>query len=113
MGAVARQKGQTLLFTFIQPNSAAEAAGLITGDELLAIDDKTVNDELDMFKALQKFRAGDTTLITINHKGEKLIKKVALKYPTQKITNHPADHFIGGKAFEKMGLGMYLFMMQE
>lgn len=105
LGAVARQKGQALLFTFIQPNSAAEAAGLTTGDELLAIDDKTVNDELDMFKALLKFRAGDTTLMTINHKGEKLIKKVALKYPPQKITNHPADHFIGGKSIRKDGFG--------
>ncbi|SDD46320.1 serine protease Do [Mucilaginibacter pineti] len=103
LGAVTRQKEGLLLFTFIQPKSAAETGGLLTGDQLLTVDEKTVNDELDVLKALQKFRTGDTTTMAIIRKGERMIKKIVLKYPPQKVTDHPADHFSGGKSIRKDG----------
>jgi serine protease Do len=103
LGAVTRQKEGLLVFTFIQPKSAAEAGGLATGDQLLTIDDKQVSDELDVLRALQKYRAFDTTNMVIMRKGGRMLKEIVLKYPPQKITEHPADHFTGGKSVRRDG----------
>lgn len=103
LGAVARRKQELLLLSFIQPGSAAEAAGMEVGDRLVTVDGKIVNDGLDVLKALQEFRAGDTTIIVIVHKGETIIKKVTLQYPPSKVTDHPADHFSGGKSVRRDG----------
>jgi serine protease Do len=103
LGAVTARKEGMLLFTFIQPGSAAEAAGITTGDQLLTVDSKAVTDGLDMLKALQKLRAGDTSTIVIIRNGGRMVKKVVLKYPPPKITGHPADHFAGGKSIRRDG----------
>jgi serine protease Do len=103
LGAVTRPKDGVLLFAFVQPKGAAEAGGINIGDQLLTVDKMQVSDELDVLKALQKFRAGDITTLTIVRNGERIAKRIVLKYPPQKITNHPADHFAGGKSIRKDG----------
>ncbi|MEO3407667.1 trypsin-like peptidase domain-containing protein [Mucilaginibacter sp. CAU 1740] len=103
LGAVTAEKDDKLVFTYIQPKSAAEQADISMGDQLLAVDSKAVNDQLDVLKSLQKYRAGDTTMFTIMSKGIKLDKIVVLKYPPQKITNHPVERFPGGKSLRRDG----------
>jgi serine protease Do len=103
LGAVTGEKGDKLVFTYIQPKSAAEQAGISIGDQLLAVDGKAVNDQLDLLKSLQKYRAGDTTTFAIKSKGVKFDKIVILKYPPQKITNHPVERFPGGKSLRRDG----------
>ncbi|AYL95627.1 S1 family peptidase [Mucilaginibacter celer] len=103
LGAVTGEKDDKLIFTYIQPKSAAEQAGITVSDQLLAVDGKVVKDQLDVLKSLQKYRAGDTTTFTILSKDVKLDKTVVLKYPPQKVTNHPVERFAGGKSLRRDG----------
>jgi serine protease Do len=103
IGAVTNIKADDLVFTYIQPNSAAEAAGLKIDDQVLTVDGHTADDPLDFIKALQKYRAGDTTVVGIMRNGKKYIKAVVLKYPPQKVFNHPAEQFAGGKSLRRDG----------
>ncbi len=48
----------------IMPDGAAQAAGLLAGDEVLAVDGETVNDWRDWVKQVQK-RPGETMQLTI------------------------------------------------
>ena len=103
IGAVTALKGDKLTFTFIQPNSAAEAGGLKIGDQILSVDGKKVEDPLDFIKALQKYRAGDTTVVAVMRDGENYTKPIVLKYPPQRVINHPAELFAGGKSQRRDG----------
>lgn len=103
MGATTGFKDDKLVFTYIQPNSAAQTSGIQTGDVLKAVDGREVEDQLDFLKSLQKYSAGDTTLIKIQRAGKEYIKPVVLKYPPQKIANHPTELFAGGKSLRRDG----------
>lgn len=103
IGAVTNIKADNLVFTYIQPNSAAADAGLKIDDQVLTVDGNTVDDPLDFIKALQKYRAGDTTVINVMRDGKKYLKAVILKYPPQKAFNHPAEQFAGGKSLRRDG----------
>ncbi|PWK77108.1 serine protease Do [Mucilaginibacter oryzae] len=103
LGAVTDEKDGKLVFTYIQPESAAEQAGININDQLLAVDGKAVNDQLDVLKSLQKYRAGDTTTFTLISKGVKQDKAIVLKYPPQKTTGHPVERFVGGKSTRRDG----------
>jgi serine protease Do len=108
IGAVAMLKGDNLTFTFIQPNSAAESGGLKIGDQVLSVDGKKVEDPLDFIKALQKYLAGDTTIVTVMQNGEKYTRSIVLKYPPQRVINHPAELFVGGKSQRRDGFNQVL-----
>jgi len=108
IGAVTALKGDNLIFTFIQPNSAAEAGGLKIGDQILSVDGKKVEDPLDFIKALQKYRAGDTTVVAVMRDGENYTKPIVLKYPPQRVINHPAELFAGGKSQRRDGFNQVL-----
>ena len=51
--------------TGVVEGSAAEAAGLKTGDLILAIDDKTISSNDDLSDAISAYNAGDTATLTI------------------------------------------------
>jgi serine protease Do len=103
IGAATDIKNDKLVFTFIQPNSAAQASGLQTGDIIQTVDGNTVYDQLDFLKALQKYSAGDSTIIKIIRDGKEYTKPVVLKYPPLKTANHPAELFAGGKSIRRDG----------
>ncbi len=103
MGATTGFKGEQLIFTYIQPNSAAEMGGLQVGDILKTVDGQPVEDQLDFLKALNKYSAGDTTMVAIVRAGVELKKPIALKYPPQRVSNHPAESFPGGKSIRRDG----------
>jgi serine protease Do len=103
IGATTALKDDNLVFASINPGSAAEAGGLKAGDQLLTVDGQKVEDQLDFIKALQKYRAGDTTIITISRASKNYTKPIILKYPPQKKFNHPAELFPGGKSIRRDG----------
>jgi len=103
IGATTGIKDDKLVFTYIQPGSAAQVADLQAGDAIQTVDGHMVEDPLDFLKALQKYSAGDTTLVKTTRARKESIKKVILKYPPQKITNHPAELFTGGKSIRRDG----------
>ncbi|RFZ84160.1 PDZ domain-containing protein [Mucilaginibacter terrenus] len=103
IGAFTGLDSNGLKFTFIQPNSAAALAGLNIGDGVESIGGHPVNDELDFVKSFGKYMAGDTVLITIKRNDKKMEKMMVLQYPPQKILNHPAEHFSGGKTLRRDG----------
>jgi serine protease Do len=76
---------------------------LKAGDKILTVDGHQVEDPLDFIKALQKYRAGDSTTINIIRASKNYIKTVILKYPPQKVFNHPAELFRGGKSIRRDG----------
>lgn len=103
IGATTDIKDDKLVFTYIQPGSAAQVVDLQAGDTIQTVDGHMVEDPLDFLKALQKYSAGDTTIVKITRAGIELTKKVILKYPPQRTTNHPAELFTGGKSIRKDG----------
>jgi serine protease Do len=103
VGATTGLKGDKLVFTYIQPNSAAQTGGLQQGDELHTVDGNTVEDQLDFLKALQKYSAGDTTTINIIREGKEYSKIIILKYPPERKSGHPAELFAGGKSLRRDG----------
>jgi len=56
----------------IKPNGAAEAAGLVSGDEVLASDGKTIKDWRDWVTLVQK-NPGKTMQLTILREGKQLV----------------------------------------
>jgi serine protease Do len=103
IGATTGIKDDKLVFTYIQPSSAAQTASLQAGDTIQTVDGHMVEDPLDFLKALQMYSAGDTTIVKITRAGKELTKKVILNYPPQKTTNHPAELFTGGKSIHRDG----------
>jgi serine protease Do len=103
IGATTALKDDKLVFTSVNPGSAAEVGGLNAGDQILTVDGNSAEDQLDFVKALQKYRAGDTTIITISRASKKYTKPIILKYPPQKTFNHPAELFPGGKSIRRDG----------
>jgi serine protease Do len=103
IGATTALKGDNLVFASINPGSAAELGGLKAEDQILTVDGHRVEDQLDFVKALQKYRAGDSTTINVIRASKNYTKTVILKYPPQKKSNHPAELFHGGKSIRRDG----------
>lgn len=103
IGATTALIGDNLVFTVVNPGSAAETGGLKVGDQIVKVDGHQVEDQLDFLKALRKYRAGDSTEISIVRTSKVYTKTVVLKYPPQKKFNHPAEMFPGGKSLRRDG----------
>jgi serine protease Do len=108
MGAATEVKNDKLVFKSVLPNSAAALAGLQAGDIIANVEGTELADELDFVKAIGKHRAGDTILLSITRTGENYTKAVALKFPPQKVFNHPAEFFSGGKSNRRDGFDRVL-----
>jgi len=96
-------KDERLVLTSVPPNSAAKISGLETGDVIERVDGNIVEDQLDFIKALQKYNAGDTTMLKIIRDSKVYTKPVVLGYPPQKAAQHPAEMFAGGKSLRRDG----------
>ncbi|GAB3927538.1 trypsin-like peptidase domain-containing protein [Mucilaginibacter myungsuensis] len=103
IGAATGLKGDKLVFTIVQPNSAAADAGIKVGDAVVQIGNTKPEDELDFVKALTGKMAGDTVTINTIADGKPVQRTVILKYPPQRKSNHPAEHFAGGKSIRRDG----------
>jgi len=56
----------------VSPGSAAEKAGLMIGDIIIGLGDTQINSTESMMINLKKFRAGDTTTLTVWRNGEEI-----------------------------------------
>lgn len=57
----------------VQQGSAAEHAGLMAGDVLLAVDDAKVNSFATLQEAVSRYRPQDSTSVTVIRNGEQLV----------------------------------------
>ncbi|MES2810326.1 MAG: trypsin-like peptidase domain-containing protein [Bacteroidota bacterium] len=108
IGAATALKDDKLTLNTVLPGGAAAIGGLQTGDVIEEVGGVRVEDELDFVKALRKYVAEDTVVIMGLHAGNSFRKYVVLKYPPQKLSNHPADHFAGGKSIRRDGFDKVL-----
>lgn len=65
----------------VSPGSAAEAAGLLAGDEILAIDDEPMRDIAELSAAVKLRRPGDEVKLTVKRGDEVLVFEVRLGSP--------------------------------
>ena len=69
----------------------AEAAGIRAKDIIVAVGDYEVDNVSDLTKALRKFKAGDTTTITVFRSGQELTLPITLdEKPQETTSNTPA-----------------------
>lgn len=72
---------------------SAHRAGVKAKDIIVALGDYEVENVSDLTKALRKFRAGDTTTITVYRGGQKLVLPITLdEKPRDTDTEVPADY---------------------
>jgi len=62
--------------TSISPESAAETAGLTVGDIIVGLGGVEVSSTSDLLLALRRYRAGDTTTITVWRSGDEVVLSI-------------------------------------
>jgi S1-C subfamily serine protease len=68
--------GEGMRIDGVTENRPAQIAGLLKGDVVIKIGEYDVKDMMGYMKALSKFEKGNTTTVSINRKGDKIIKKI-------------------------------------
>ena len=63
----------------VTAGSAAEAAGILTGDLILMVGELTISSNVDLSNAIAGYNAGDTVTITLQRKGQQLTVEVTFK----------------------------------
>ena len=74
----------------VTPGNCAEKAGVQAKDIIVAVGEYEVENISDLTKALRKFKAGDTTTITVFRSGQELVLAITLDEKPQE-TETPAD----------------------
>jgi len=67
-----RDGGVGSIIATVQPDSPAEAAGLLVGDIVLAVDGEPVNGQAGLVAAIRDRNPGDTISIDLVRDGERL-----------------------------------------
>ena len=68
--------GEGMRIDGVTENRPAQIAGLLKGDVVIKIGEYDVKNMMGYMKALSKFEKGHTTTVSINRKGDKIIKKI-------------------------------------
>ena len=68
--------GEGMRIDGVTENRPAQIAGLLKGDVVIKIGEYDVKDMMGYMKALSKFEKGNTTTVSIDRKGNKIIKKI-------------------------------------
>jgi Zn-dependent M28 family amino/carboxypeptidase len=68
--------GEGMRIDGVTENRPAQIAGLLKGDVVIKIGEYDVKNMMGYMKALSKFEKGNTTTVSINRKGDKIIKKI-------------------------------------
>ena len=68
--------GEGMRIDGVTENRPAQIAGLLKGDIVIKIGEYDVKNMMGYMKALSKFEKGNTTTVSINRKGDKIIKKI-------------------------------------
>jgi pimeloyl-ACP methyl ester carboxylesterase len=84
LGIEAVKKDSRLMVLSVAPNSTASAAGIVSGDELLAINSESLSDPAQLPELQREFRAGSRLQLSIKRAGMILTKAAtALPLPLQ------------------------------
>jgi serine protease Do len=70
----------------VTPGYCAEKAGVHAKDIIVAIGSQKVENVSELTKALRKFKAGDTTTITVFRSGQELVLDITLDEKPQNTT---------------------------
>ncbi|HEX9192121.1 MAG TPA: PDZ domain-containing protein, partial [Candidatus Deferrimicrobiaceae bacterium] len=70
MGIRMREREGALLVEGVVPESPAEKAGILAGDELVSFDGKPVKESVDVVYLVGEKREGDTAPVTVRRGGE-------------------------------------------
>ena len=68
--------GEGMRIDGVTENRPAQIAGLLKGDVVIKIGEYDVKDMMGYMQALSKFEKGNTTTVSIDRKGNKIIKKI-------------------------------------
>ena len=68
--------GEGMRIDGVTENRPAQIAGLHKGDVVIKIGEYNVKDMMGYMKALSKFEKGNTTTVSVNREGDKIIKKI-------------------------------------
>ena len=68
--------GEGMRIDGVTENRPAQIAGLLKGDIVIKIGEYEIKNMMGYMKALSKFEKGNTTTVSINRNGDKLIKKI-------------------------------------
>ncbi|RYG02015.1 MAG: PDZ domain-containing protein, partial [Chitinophagaceae bacterium] len=103
LGAKVMFNSKPAQFSLIDPKSPAAAAGLMVGDELIAINNQKIDKASSFAPEIMKFWPGDE--ITLNWKNDEgtSLKKVILADLKPTSSNHPVERFEGGKSKRRDG----------
>ena len=76
----------------VTPGSCAEKAGLKAKDIIVGLGELEVENRSDLVKALRKYKAGETTTITVFRSGQELTMEITLDEKPRETTNaQPED----------------------
>lgn len=75
------RQNQGAVITGIQPESPAEEADLVTGDIVLAINDRKIKNSMDVKNAIGMLQIGDHVRVEVLHKGETFIREAKIGAP--------------------------------
>jgi len=68
--------GEGMRIDGVTENRPAQIAGLLKGDIVIKIGEYAVKDMMGYMKALSKFEKGNTTTVSVNREGDKIIKEI-------------------------------------
>lgn len=103
LGASIALKSGPLLLTFVRKNSPAAVSGLETGDELISINNRTIDKAENYLRELQKYWPGDTVTFSLKRAGNIYTKQIVLSEKPLVAASHPAEMFAGGKSSRRDG----------
>lgn len=103
LGAAIAYDTSPLLITKVQPGSEAANIGLKTGDNILSINNITIDKAPDYATILQKYWPGDTVRLQLKRAGIVFTKTAVLGIMPKSAINHPAEFFAGGKSIRRDG----------
>ncbi|HTT07790.1 MAG TPA: DegQ family serine endoprotease [Gammaproteobacteria bacterium] len=92
-------KTEGALISRVEPDSPASKAGLQTGDVILGVNGKTINDSIDLSRIIADSKPGDvTTLRILRNGGEKTVRATIGESPADEVADAG-----GGKAHSGTG----------
>ena len=85
MGVRMGEKEGALLVESVAPESPAEKAGILAGDELVSFDGKAVKESVDVVYLIGEKREGDKASVTVRRGGEeKTLDATFFRMPKKK-----------------------------
>lgn len=103
LGAMVMYNSKPAQFSLINPDSPAGKAGIVVGDELISINEKTIEKASGFAPAIMKFWPGDEITLSYKNANGTTTKNLILDGVKPAKSNHPVERFEGGKSIRRDG----------